>query len=230
MAEDDASRHSFKPLLDNSWIPPQIFLDRASGDAWVLVQGSSFAALDSWTVYAQKTDGFAVRCTVRFMPVSGAAKLLPPPVRRFAAILTNLLGPGTDEGTLHPTARIAAAANSDWANILYRPWALNNRPYNSRAEVDSNLEKWAAVNAKRRAVYNEMLHQYPLAQRALATYYEQHFNAAPVQAIAMARYATDLVFRDYFVFSSTVNLANRLNAERVAKAQSTSPWPAPVQQ
>jgi hypothetical protein len=148
--------------------------------------------------------------------------LLPGPALRFAGLLTEALGRGNDEGTLHPTDRITAETHNVWANAILRPWALENVAYNSRAEVDAGLKQWAAVNPRRRAVHAALLRQYPRAQATLAAYYRAHFHLAPRQAKAMARYATDLVFRDYFVFPSQDAYWARFDPKRPVPP---NPWP-----
>jgi hypothetical protein len=65
--------------------------------------------------------------------VTHAVLLLPKPALRFATLLAEALGPGKDEGTLQPTARIAYQVEQTWANAAIRPWALKRELYNSRA-------------------------------------------------------------------------------------------------
>jgi hypothetical protein len=217
------SEKRFKPVIDESWTPPQVLVDLESGNNWLLMQGSQYYALSEWTVYGPGGDGLAELCTVRFMPkVKEAVHLLPRPAERFAALLSEILGPGNDEGTLQPTARIRASVESTWGNIILRPWALQSPPYNNRADVDAGLEHWAAVNAKRRVVYRDMMRLYPRAEAALAAHYRARFRLSPGKATVMARYATDMVFRAYFVFPSGAGFAERVKA---AKKPPANPWP-----
>jgi hypothetical protein len=210
----------FKPLIADSWTPPQVVIDRKTDKRWLLVQGSSFYAMSGWTIYAAGAGDFSQPCTVRFMPpVEEAVNLLPRPAQRFAALLSEALGPGTGEGTLRPTARIRAGVESNWGTAILRPWALRDS-YNLRAEVDENLQQWAAANPKRRAVHRALMREYPRAERVLAAHYRSHFRLSSRRAAEMARYATNLLFCSYFNFPSSAGLQ-----ERQERKPQVNPWP-----
>ena len=222
---DDIRKRHFSATIDGEWMPPQILVDVKSGNSWALLQGSRYNSLGAWTVHASEFGGYSVACTVRFMPQTRRpVNLLPSEVKKFDALLTEILGPGTDEGTLHPTTRIQLGADSDWANAAVRPWALNNAPYNSRAQVDANLKQWSEVNSRRRTVYRALIGQYPRAVNGLADYYHAKFHLRPAQAMAMARYATDLLYRDYFVFPGQLGELEKSTSDH--DAPSSNPWTA----
>jgi hypothetical protein len=65
---DGRTAKLFKPLIDESWDPPQVLVETRSGAAWVLQQGAKYQPLAAWTVYADGPDGVSLRCTVNFMP------------------------------------------------------------------------------------------------------------------------------------------------------------------
>jgi hypothetical protein len=221
---DDTRKRHFSATIDGEWMPPQILVDAKSGNSWALLQGSRYDSLGAWTVHASEIGGYGVACTVRFMPQTRrSVNLLPSEVKKLDTLLTEILGPGTDEGTLHPTRTIQLGTDSDWANAALRPWALNNTPYNSRAQVDANLKQWSEVNSRRRTVYRALIVQYPRAENAMADYYQTKFRLRAAQAQAMAQYATDLVFRDYFVFSREVTQSEDVPADK--NKAFDNPWP-----
>jgi len=103
--------------------------------------------------------------------VKTAIDLLPSPVRKLAGLLDETLGSGQNEGTLQPTARQRIAVGHTWANIAVRPWVVQKSAYNTRAEVDANLKKWALGVKSFYKLYLEINRQYPIAEAALEKYY-----------------------------------------------------------
>jgi hypothetical protein len=198
-----AGKRAFEPIIGGYDIPPLILTHKSSGSSWVIVLDANFRTLGSWRVFTTGTDGTLQRCVISFVPnVGQAVFLLPKDAQRFAALLDEALGPGLNEGTLHPTARIRGGVNHLWETILLRPWALGN-PYNTREEVEAGLQTWSSGNAKRRALHARIVRQYPRAERALADHYRMTFQMPAADARTMAAFTTDIVFRRYFVCPST---------------------------
>ena len=159
-------------------------------------------------------------CTIAFSPPGkDVAGRLPHAVTRLARKLDEALGPGNDEGTLQPTARTRLDAKHVLANAALRPWAfVDGNAYNSRSEVDAGLENWAKINKTRRRLYDEILNEYPAAERSLAAYYASAYGLQPKMAQKAAAWVLDLVFRSFFVFSNGQNYF-RYDGVR------TNPWP-----
>lgn len=190
-------RLGLKPVIGEVWRPLQLLQNSASGQIWAIDQNEQ----RNWDVYILDEAGMSARCHVAFMPdVPPAVRLLPKPTQRFASLLAEALGPGRNEGTLQPTARIAYDVEQAWANAAMRPWALKREPYNSRAEVDDGLEKWAMRGPKYRRTYRAIRRQYPKAVAALASYYRTTFSKSPQAAREMAAQSMDYLYRSYFVF------------------------------
>ncbi|WP_217569010.1 hypothetical protein [Mesorhizobium sp. GbtcB19] len=194
---DDPEISAQHPIISGVWWPLQILQGPVSNRIWAIDQNDE----TGWDVYVLDEAGMSARCRIAFMAnVSRAVLLLPKPVQRFATLLAEALGSGTNEGTLQPTARIAHLAEQAWTNAVMRPWALKREPYNSRAEVDDGLRKWAVRGPRYRSAYRALRGQYPRAVASLASYYRSTFHMSPRAARATAMHSIDYVYRSYFVF------------------------------
>lgn len=221
VAKDETSR-TLKAVIGESWQPPIVLRDNASGHSWIVTPDENYVgALPGWSIYSTGTDGLKQRCTIAFMPAQRyAVYLLPPAVRRFAKALDATLGSGANEGTLQSTAGIRMGVDLDWADVALRPWALNKAPYNWRAEVDDNLRRWSHGAKSFTAVYRAIRRTYPEAERALADYYRHKFHLTAKEARASAAYAIDVLYRSYFAFHSEHGYFN--------KETHANPWPRGV--
>ncbi len=219
-----AEARGVNPVRSQVWRPLALLQDTQSGQLWAIDQDPDAPWNTSWNVYAMDKGSLAVRCRIAFMPeveLSKAVTLLPQPAQRFAALLGDVLGPGKNEGTFQQTWRTSVYADLAWRNAIARPWALlpNDEngvrvPYNSRAQVDARLKAWAARSPKSRAAYAALMQQYPRAQAVLENHYRKAFFLPGAAAKAMAAYATDFLYRSYFVFPGG------------AAQLSQNPWPA----
>jgi hypothetical protein len=203
---------TYQPVVSDAWRPPLVF------QKWFVDVGQPFQILSDWRVYSSKEK--RAICTIIFSPPGkDAAARLPRHVKTLARKLDVALGPGDDEGTLQPTARTRLDANHVLANAAVRPWALVDRDaYNSRSEVDAGLEDWAKVNNSRSRLYSEILKEYRVAERSLATYYKSTYGLHQQKAKEAAAWVLDLVFRSFFVFSNDGDYS-RYDGVR------TNPWP-----
>jgi len=191
----------FRPIVEGSFVPPLILTDKVSNSSWAIVQNTDNSKLGSWDVWTTEADGTRQRCSISFEPkVRRAVFLMPAAVQQFAAMLDEVLGPDPPLESLHPNSIIRIHTNLLWGNVALRPWALNEIPYNSRDRVEEGLRIWSAWTAKTSALYASVLRQYPVAEAALAEYYRDTFNMPDEDAHKMASYATDIMFRSYFVF------------------------------
>jgi hypothetical protein len=198
-AHDDD--YPYPTLMAFSWDSPVILTDKASGQNWIIVEDTRYQ-LGGWSILTTEADGTQIRCTIRFEPkVRQAVFLLPAPVQRYASLLDEALGPGNNEGTLQPTARMRAAINLYWGDAALRPWALDGSAYNTRKQVDDGLRAWAAGGAKRKALLADILDQKPKAEAALATYYSKNFRMPDSDARRHADFILGVMYRSYFVFS-----------------------------
>ena len=192
-----AQKQGLQPVISEVWRPLQLLQNSASGQLWAIDQDQE----RSWDVYILDEAGMSARCHIAFMPdVTRAVLLLPKPAQRFATLLAEVLGPGKDEGTLQPTARIAYQVEQAWANAAIRPWALERELYNSRAEVDDGLKKWAKQGPGYHKAYRVIRRQYPKAVSSLTSYYRSTFHVLWRAAQTMAIHSMDNIYRSYFVF------------------------------
>ncbi|PBC12068.1 hypothetical protein [Mesorhizobium sp. WSM3859] len=194
---EQAQSYGLRPVIQEAWRPLQLLQNSASGQLWAIDQNEE----RSWDVYILDEAGMSTRCRIAFMPaVTPAVQLLPKPAQRLASLLAGTLGPGKDEGTLQPTARIKYQVEQTWANAAIRPWALQRELYNSRAEVDDGLKKWAMQGPDFRKAYRAILRQYPRAIASLGSYYRSTFHVSSRAARTMAIHSMDYLYRSYFVF------------------------------
>lgn len=187
--------------LDNAWRPPLVFRLRATGGKWFIDVGQPFAPLDGWRVFAATDGHYAQRCTIVFQPEAVATQArLPGALGDLLRLLDQALGPGNDEGSLQQTARLRNGVLHIVANARLRPWAVSAADaYNTRAEVDAGLARWA-VNRQRRALQARIAQVYPEAQRALAAHYQRSQDMPEAKADAEAGRVLDLLLRAHFVF------------------------------
>ncbi len=198
----NSATQKLTPIISDSWRPPLILRERKSGTAWFINVGQPYQFLADWQVYVVEPSGIRLRCTVQFRPnVNRAISFLPKPVRELARLLDQTMGPGENEGTLQPTARLRLDVEHTWANAALRPW-VSGAPYNTRDEVDAGLKSWSQTGKTYRKVYQAIQLQYPVAEQALADYYQQHFSRTASEAKELAAYILDIAFRSYYAFHS----------------------------
>lgn len=214
---------SLRSVVQDSWRPPLVFQTKdKQTDTWLIDVGQPHQILADWRVHVPQAGSVEPACTIQFRPHGAQAlKLLPSAVRQLAALLDKTMGPGENEGSLQATAHLRMSAAQTWANAAWRPWARIS-PYNTRAEVDKGLQRWANAGAGRRAIYQAIQQQYPLAEQALANDYRHRFNRSPQEAQALSAYVLDGAFRTHFVFHSD---APRRHSKREGVAE--NPWQQP---
>ena len=211
----------FKPFVDQTWTPPVVLEDETSRRLW-LIEFAPFQHVGPWKIHTFDRGEVRLACRVVFHPpMQTEFALLPASVRRWAGLLDEALGPGHDEGTLQPTARIRLEVRNAWVNASVRPWALIAPPYNTTAEVNAGLAKWASVGKARRDLLRDLNAGRPAAQRDLASYYRARFELAPAQARRASAYILDYILRTSFVFP--VQGGGRLD-----RPPMSNPWPQTV--
>ena len=188
--------------LIDGWSIPLVLKNQRTGRDWIINRGEPYETLADWTVYGLAGPHLKILCRVSFnLPKGGGLELLPPVVGRFAKAADEALGPGKDEGTLQPTARIRLSVQKDWATAALRPWAATDKPYNSRSEINHGLNQWAAGNKKRSAVLSRLQRYQKAAELPLAAYYSARFGQTPAAARRLSHHILDHNLRDYFTFS-----------------------------
>lgn len=187
-------------IMKDSWRPPLVFQDKASRQLWFVDVGQPYEIQPDWKVYVAESTGMQHPCDVQFHPRGKQGlDLLPQPVRGLEQLLNKTMGNGKEDGTLQPGASLRQYVEHAWANAALRPW-VSGRPYNSRQEVNAALERWSQGSAANRKVYQAIQSQYPVAEKALADYYQQNFGRSAVEAKLLAAYLLDEAFRAHYVF------------------------------
>jgi len=199
---ENQSSSKFTPILSDVWRPPLIFRKKESGDFWFIDVGETYQFLADWQVYECGPAGAKPVCSIQFRPAANnATDLLPPPVRKLEVLLDKTMGEGKNEGTLQQTAHLRIDVETTWANIMLRPWALNE-PYNTRKEVDDGLKDWSHNGPSEQKLYRRIQQQYPKAARSLAEYYQKNFGLSPRKAKIQSSYALDIALRSHYAFHS----------------------------
>lgn len=189
-------------LGDNRWSPPVVLEDRQTKNLWLIDPGEVFGIMADWTVLVPGPEGMTPVCTIRFVPGDAVIGLeaLPRAVRRFAALADEALGPGLDEGTTQPTARIRFELRKTWALATERPWALTGQLRNTRAEVDAGLRAWAKGVPARERLLAAVPDRQAEAEHALALSYRSRFGLSSRQSRVVAEFVLDYLFRSHFRF------------------------------
>jgi len=192
------------PLFEETMRPPLVFKHKPTSKRWFINVGEAYDVLGDWSVYLQTSQGFQQSCKIAFRSgVEGEISSLPRTVQRLVGLLNDTLGPGLNEGTLQPTANIRNQVRHIWANAALRPWALSDRDrYNSKEEVDIGLEKWSKNGHSFKKVYRKIITTYPLAERDLAEYYEQHFHLQSSDAERLAKWVLEIAYCANYSFSN----------------------------
>lgn len=208
---------SLKPIFSGSWQPPIMLQHIPSQKIWAIDVGNSYHTLSDWNVYIAGSNASKRHCTVHFRPsIKKSWDWLPKPARQLALLLDGTLGNGDGDGSLRQTDRLRSVINQTWANVARRPWVIGNAR-NSRAEVDLGLINWSQKNKKFLAHYQKIIQQYPKAEQALATYYENQFQLRKEKAERLAKYVLDWAFRSNFVFPRSTSMNNQ-------DTQIVNPW------
>ncbi len=182
------------------YFPPRVYA-KSGGHDWWLLSGDGFGPFSAWTVHVLRDGSLWQPCTVQFLPARfNLMRSLPPAARRLEKLLSQTLGPGKNEGTLQPTARLKGEAEAAWTALLMRPWADITPPYNTRQAVDRELARWARNGPTHLRLHRAILRQLPRAERAVAARYRTSFHMTPREASRRAAINTDLVFRSHYVF------------------------------
>lgn len=224
LAQESFLQHWQEPHPDiqqqqqkNLWHPPFIFRQHKNHQAWWIAKAYSDNALQSWGVYNARST--QASCLIVFQPSRHVVEQrVPAAVHTLLELLDSALGPGNDEGTLQPTARIRYEVAQRLPNLTLRPWALADDAYNSRKEVDAALQHWAQVNSARARHYRNLQSAYAPAEQALAKFYAQRFGITAAQSQRYAQWAIDVVYRSYFVFP-------KQDSAKGNTQQSFNPWP-----
>ncbi|MCG2593459.1 hypothetical protein LZ009_11795 [Ramlibacter sp. XY19] len=191
---------SYPAVVAGTWRPPLLFRHGAGASLWLLHPGEPYAFLAPWRVWTVTPGGVQQECEIEFRPpVRAATQLLPAPVRRLAALLDAALGPGNNEGTLQPTARLRVEMEHLWANAAMRPWVVAE-PYNTREQVDAALAAWARSGRSYGQLHQRIRQQLLPAQDALAAYYAAKLGGSREEASALAARVVDGAYRYSFVF------------------------------
>jgi hypothetical protein len=207
----------------SAWDPPLVLRDRASDAIWFI--STERHDMAAWSVHSVDAQAHQADCVVRFRPPDESGDpLLPAAVTDFAALVDATLGDGRNEGTLRPTAGRRLFTRYLYWNAAMRPWAITDRTYNTRTQLDAAMRRWARSQPSFRTAHDAIIAQYPIARDTLAAYYAEHFDLTPAQADAQASFALDVAYRSAYVFPGGGG------AGTARRPANPNPWPAAAEQ
>ncbi|HSX89334.1 MAG TPA: hypothetical protein VLG17_15235 [Pseudomonas sp.] len=212
--------HSKYPaFIEGAWRPPLIFLSRSTKTKWFIDVGQPYEFLARWIIYKNPTNKLTESCTIQFRPeIKFSQSLLPKSVQRLAYLLNETMGPGNNEGTLQPTARLRLHTQHIWANAALRPWALSESDvYNSTEEVNTELKAWSKSGLSYKNIHTEIINTYPAAEQELAHYYMKNFKLPKDKATPLANWVLDIAYRAHYIFP---NGSDHFRYDNV----NTNPW------
>ena len=187
--------------FSDGWRAPFVFRKPGDSALWMMYIAEPGSFSGNWKVYVPVAGEPRLACEIQFRPqVRHAVQLLPPPVRKLAALLDRTLGSGKGESFWQPTARVRASVQQAWANAALRPWVADN-PYNTREEVEENLLTWSQEDKTNKKHYAAIQAQYAPAERALAQHYARRLRMPAEEAAATAKTVLDTAYRMYFVIN-----------------------------
>lgn len=208
LAPHAPGQEQYKSILQGSWRPPFVFWSKITHRPWFIVVGGTYELGGAWWIYLDDEDTSKASCVVHFWPSLGsnsAPLALPEKVKYLKKLLDETMGhdsTGPLSGTMHPIAALTMESAHVWLNVAYRPWALSDKDaYNSRERADAGLLDWSHNGPAYEKLYFRIQRAYPLAQSALATYYESHFGLPKASAKHVAKWVLDIAFRATFSFS-----------------------------
>lgn len=219
---DTNPHHRYTPLLNRAWRTPLVFWSNTTEKLWFINVDEPYEPIGQWEVYLADGDGFKSACQIKFWPRQGQARaphILPEEVRKLANLLDQTLGYSPEEGTLQPTASLRMYSQHIWRNVAYRPWALSDKDtYNSKDQVDDGLLQWSQTGPSYVRLYARIKRAYPVAELALARYYESQFKLPKGQAKKVAHWILEVAYRSNFSFSGGMPFFIR------GKDVSSNPW------
>lgn len=188
-------------ISNHSWLSPWFCQSPLDNQIMALTTGNQARSLDDWQIYKIDKSGKAINIgTIGFMPeFARDFDLLPDgPIKQMALLLDQMIGPATvDNGGFNPPARLKTRIRHMWANLLYRPYAMEQPP-DAKAAIDRAIGKWSQESAHNFAQARKLNALYPAALKQLTQYYSSQQKLSAEEAKALASKNLDLAFRTHF--------------------------------
>lgn len=213
----------YKLLGSNLWQKPFFLRIKNKVDLIGVIPSRSSDPMNEWTLYIPSKNGELSRCQIQFHPATDKCNTWTDKdrIERIASqffsrksslyalieVLDDIIGPGSNEGTLQTTARIRNYVCKLIVNIAIRPWVLGAMVKKSKKtekiNVENNLEKWSLKNHSFQRQYRKMKYLYPLAEQELADYYKTKFDMDTVKAVSIAKENLERLYMSFFHFPSS---------------------------
>lgn len=182
------------------WAVPVVL--KAKGQYFLLSEGAVWEDIAPANLYRIPAKGKPeLVCTVERHPESMKEAVRNAGEHVFFSQLFSIVGGSGNCGTLNSHARLAIEADRVRTKTLLRPWAVNEKPYNSRDNQNKWLEAWGAEGLWNWEKYQKFRMEEPIATRALAKWYDEGFGLAQPQTEAARN--MDIVIGSHFVFPAS---------------------------
>lgn len=218
-------QNKYKPIVADSWRPPIVFWSKADREPWFITVGGRYELDGSWKVYILDGNTYKASCVIHFWPSVWPTRPpvgLPKKVSRLKVLLDQLQGHDSIQQvtSMQPITAHEFEWEHVWLNAAYRPWALSDTVAggSSTAQVNTFLLEWGRKSQANEKLYSQIEHAYPLAERALSSYYRSHFGLSKADAKHNAKWVLDVVFRGAFV------LPDRTPYFMRSDAMNPNPW------
>ncbi|MBK9774437.1 MAG: hypothetical protein IPP57_27040 [Candidatus Obscuribacter sp.] len=192
---------SSQVLCNHSWLSPWIYKSASTNQVFAITTGNQAKCLDNWQIYQIDSTGKATNIgTIGFMPeFAHTFDVIPKgPLKQMALVLDQMIGPASpDNGGFNPPARLKTRIRHMWANLLYRPQAMEQPP-DTKAAINLAISKWSQESSSNFAQARKLNALYPAALKQLTEYYLSKQQLGAQEAKTLANKNLDLAFRTHF--------------------------------
>lgn len=192
---------SSQVLCNHSWLSPWIYKSTSTNQVFAITTGNQAKCLDNWQIYQIDSTGKATNIgTIGFMPeFAHDFDVIPRgPLKQMALVLDQMIGPASpDNGGFNPPARLKTRIRHMWANLLYRPYAMEQPP-DTKAAINLAISKWSQESSSNFGQARKLNALYPAAFKQLTEYYASNQKLSAQEAKALANKNLDLAFRTHF--------------------------------
>lgn len=199
--ESSRSIASTQVLCNHSWLSPWICKNPSDNKVFAITTGNQAKCLDNRQIYQIDSTGKAINIgTIGFMPeFAHDFDVIPKgPLKQMALVLDQMIGPASpDNGGFNPPARLKTRIRHMWANLLYRPQAMEQPP-DTKAAINLAISKWSQESSSNFGQARKLNALYPAALKQLTEYYASNQKLGAQQAKALASKNLDLAFRTHF--------------------------------
>lgn len=191
-----------------SWTWEMPLVVKLNDRFYLLEQGETYDDDVALRLYEISSHGAMPLCEAKLVPGDrgfAATSLAGTPVGALENLAREISGeePACG-GTMHSQSRTLGEGGRVASRIALRPWVVAAwEPYNDGPRVQRGIAHWGAQSLWNHRKERQVPAALAEASAFLAEYYRVSFGLAPDFAAAAAARNADILFRGFFVFSST---------------------------